>query len=69
MTIKMWQSAGEQQLSRVGEQIRVLRMSRSAKDLDGGQRQEGPQVQNIQVAQYTSRPTHFWDADHVPFNT
>lgn len=35
MTIKMWQSAGEQQLSRVGEQIRVLRMSRSAKEKSG----------------------------------
>lgn len=42
---------------------------RKSQDLDGGQRQEGPQVQNTQGAQYTFRPTRFWDADHVPFNT
>lgn len=35
VTIKMWQPAGEQQLSRVGEQIQVLRMSRSAKEQSG----------------------------------
>ena len=35
MTIKMWQSAGEQKLSRVGEQVQVLRVSRSAKEKSG----------------------------------
>lgn len=44
----------KQQLSSMGEWIQVLRISRSAKekqDLGGGQSQEGPQIQNTQVAQ------------------